>query len=87
MLDNVLLNLLIFIFKVIRLKYVIGSGLRFEFLFNFGDGSLVFVDIYVVIGRVVLRFSCVVVLYFFKSCGNIIINVIVFNFVSIKFVG
>ena len=87
MLDNVSSNLSIPTSKAIRLKYAIGSGSRPEFLFNFGDGSPVLVDTYAVTGRAALRPSCVVVLHFFKSCGNITINVTASNSVSIKSVG
>lgn len=75
-------SLLIPTVKTVHLKYLIMSGSRPEFTFDFGDGSSSLTVAKAVSGRIALECSCVTVSHVFQRCGNITINATASNSIS-----
>ena len=72
------------ILKTVHLKYLITSGSRPEFRFNFGDGTSPLTVANPISGRTALECTCVVVSHDFKNCGNITVNATASNSVSLE---
>lgn len=69
-------------FKTVYLKYLIASGSRPEFRFDFGDGSSPLIVANAISGRRSLECSCVTVSHVFNRCGNVTVNVTASNALS-----
>lgn len=72
------------ILKTVYLKYVITSGSKPEFRFDFGDGSSPLIVANAISGHTALKCTCVQVSHDFKNCGNITVNVTASNSVSLE---